>query len=211
MDEMAAMRKAQFLLHYREARTRAITLTNCESGFKAAGIWPFNPLKGLQSRFIPYAVKKSYNKRPSTPPPTIIDPDVVITPYNRTLFSQVITTVSRSITVDRTVRTLFAKTGKAIDSHSVDIAAAQRKILGLTKQLDTFKKKQKKKQAVNSNLLFVGLQDIERANRAPITPATTFQPQSEDVGTRQLPIVIDSNPVDPFMAIADRFRSINNV
>ena len=109
------------------------------------------------------------------------------------------------------MRTLFTKTGKAIDSYSVDIAAAQRKILGLTKQLDTFKKKQKKKQAVNSNLLFVGLQDIERANRAPITPATTFQPQSEDVGTRQLPIVIDSNPVDPFMAIADRFRSINNV
>ena len=157
MDDMAAMKKAQFLLHYKQARTRAITLTNCAAGFSAGGIWPFNPSKGLNSRFIPVAVKKTYNTRAVTPPPAVVDADVVVTPYNRTLLRQAIRTVERGIKVDRATRTLFAKTQKAIDSHSVELAVAQRKVLTLITQLDTFKKKQKKKRAVNSNLLFVGL------------------------------------------------------
>lgn len=157
MDDIAVLKKAQFLLHYQEARTRAIILINYAAGFSAASIQPFNPLKSLGLRFIPSAVKKLYNKRAVTPPPTIIDLDVIIIPYNRALLLQAVNIVSRRVTIDRTVRTLFTKTRKAINSYSINIAAAQRKILALIKQLDTFKKKQKKKHAVNSNLLFISL------------------------------------------------------
>ena len=211
IDDMAAMKKAQFLLQYQDARTRAITLTNCAAGFSAAGIWPFNPSKGLQSRFVPCTVKTSYIKRPVTPPPATVNSDVVVTPYNRTLLSQAIDTVSRNVTVNRTVRTLFTKTRKVIDSHSVENAVAQRKITTLTKQLDIFKKKQKRRRAVNSNLLFVGLQDIQRTARAPITPATAFQPRSDVEGTRELPVEIDTTLLDPFLALTDRLRSINGL
>ena len=76
--------------------------------------------------------------------------------------------------------------------------------------MDTLQKKQKKKKAVNANLLFVGLQDIERAAGAPLTAATVFQPLASDLGTRTQPIQLDHDPLDPFMALADRFRSINS-
>lgn len=197
VDDMAAMNKAQLLLHYQEARARSIILTYCAAGYSAAGIWPFDPSKCMELRFIPSAIQESYIRRTSTPPPATIDSDVVFTPCNRALSSPAVTTVSHSITVDRTVRTLFAKTRKVIDSHSNEIPAVGRKIPALTKQVDTFKKKQKRERAVDSNLLLVGLKNLERATAVPITPAMAIQPHPE-------------GSLDPFVALADRLCSIKN-
>lgn len=43
INDFEPSKKTQFLQHYKDARTRAITEANYLAGFKAAGINPFNP------------------------------------------------------------------------------------------------------------------------------------------------------------------------
>jgi len=208
MDDLEPVKKQQFLLNYQEARTRAMKLTNCQAGFAAAGIVPFNPSKGLLSRFIVRSNTKRDIPRPSTPPTPLVVKSTIVTPYNRQLLSQVFTTVARSIPVDRTVRTLFTKSAKALDSHSFNNAAAQREISSLKSKLNAYKKKHKRKQPVNPNSAFITLDDIQRGAIGPPVLAQAITPPLRVVCTHTVPIEIDTQPLNPFQSVASRLSSI---
>ena len=64
IDDYEPVKKARFLELFRQARNKAITTHNCAAGFRAAGIELYDPLKGLNSRFI----LASPIPRPTTPP-----------------------------------------------------------------------------------------------------------------------------------------------
>lgn len=195
MDDFEVVRKQQFLNNYRIARNCTMKLTNCMAGFKAAGIWPFNPSKGLLSSFVPKEPENSSQPRPTTPPNATIDPNVVITPYNRQQLSQAFKTVSRNITVDRTVRSLFTKTGKVLDGHAFDNAAAQYEINLLKRKLNVYRNKHKRQRPVNPNLTFVGLQDIQLAAIGPVARVSAAQPPVKAIGMPTNPVEIASDPI----------------
>lgn len=191
-----------------QVRTRAMTLTNCQAGFAAARIWPCNPSKGLLWRCVPQSATVRDMQRPITPPAPAVIQNTVVTLYNRKLFEQAVTTVIRDTTVDRTVRTLFDKTAKALESHSFNNAAAQREIRSLKIKLDAYKKKHKRKQPVNPNLTFTTLEYIQRGAVGPPVPTQAITPPTSVAGTRNTPLEIDTKPVNPFQGVISRLSSI---
>lgn len=63
IDNAAPIHKQRFLQYYKQARGSALSKDNIKSGFKATGLWPYNPDKVLQSKYV--------TRRPVTPdPPT---------------------------------------------------------------------------------------------------------------------------------------------
>ena len=205
---MAPVKKQQFLLNYQNARTQAMKLTNCQAGFAAAGIWPFDPSKGLLSRYIPQSTISIDIPRPITPPMPLAPQITVVTPYNRQLLAQAIQTVTSDATVDRTVRFFFHKVRKAIDTHSVELASSQRKITRLTSKLEASAKKHKRKQPVNPNSTFITLDDIQRNAVGPPVPRRAVVTPPDVIGTRIAPIEIDIKPLDPFQGVTSRLSSI---
>ena len=52
LDDLHPIKQQNFIDHYKKAREKAITPTNCAAGFKAAGIVPREPAKAATSHFV---------------------------------------------------------------------------------------------------------------------------------------------------------------
>lgn len=174
MDDDEPLKKAMFLKRYQNARERAITESNCKSGFKATGIVPFDPDKALNSRFVLDLDKK---QRPRTPDnqeiPQFAPWRPNTTPLNHRHIAQAVAMISRTTKLDRVVRNLFAKTGKRLAQRDLELAEAKREIIALKKELKQYRSRKKKRQPVNSNQRFQTLNDIKMGENGPQPPITT--------------------------------------
>lgn len=187
----------------------AISKRNCATGFEAAGIEPYNPSKALASRFI----VTQDEQRPTTPTTPGYNQteelwDLTMTPTSHQHISTALQYLSGSTELDRTVRTVFAKTGKALERSQFDLATAQREIKLMRRKIGDISKKHKRKQSVNPNKLFVGLADVEMGSvgpPVPMAPATATQ-----VNPERVPIahVAASRPLDPFGAVTTALQAI---
>ena len=185
-DDETTLKKARFIERYRRARVESITPSNCAAGFAAAGTYPWDPHKPMNSRF----VLTTTSQRPHTPTeprPTPVQQgwDLTITPLNHRHILEGLRTISRDGTASRKVRTLVLKSGKALQSKDVTIADQARRLKALNKKLDKLQAKRKKKQAVNLNQLFIDLQDIQMSSNGPPVPKikATATPATEEATT----------------------------
>ncbi|KAK5074421.1 hypothetical protein LTR70_010234 [Exophiala xenobiotica] len=138
----------------------AINKRNCAAGFEAAGIEPYNPSKTLSSRFI----VNHDEQRPTTPVAAgsnqIAGPwDLIMTPATGPHITTALNYLSTSTELNRTIRTIFAKTGKALERSQFELADAQRELRLL------------RRKAVNPNKSFIALDDIEMGSHGPPVPA----------------------------------------
>ena len=79
LDDAAPVKKKRFIKAYSQARTKALEPRGIRNGWKAAGLVPWNPTKGLKSSQVRI-------QRPTTPPnepllPRALDP-LLSTPRN---------------------------------------------------------------------------------------------------------------------------------
>lgn len=151
VGNLKPIKKARFIQQYSEARQHAMTIINCESGFRAAGIHPYNPRKGLDSRcIIPHPLS-----RPQTPPLRLDtfndDPETLTTPHNRQHFVRALQTLSKSSPIDRNTRDFLMKASKTVEKQQVEIAQQLVKIQALQEFKDREKGKHKRQQPVDHN------------------------------------------------------------
>ena len=187
----------------------AITPNNCASGFRAAGIEPWNPDKALNSRFVLDAI----NKRPQTPPQTTSTStvnawDPTMTPRTGRHLLQALFELSKDIRLDRTVRTLLIKTGKRLDKLIFDQAASYREIKLLRRKINDLRGKRKRKQPTNPNKSFIDVNDIQMAafgHPVPLAPATASSAPSPPAAA---PLDDVSTPIDPMSAAIALFKQV---
>ena len=72
-----------------------------------------------------------------------------------------ITELSKDQDLLRTERTVFYKSAKQLNRLNFDTAQSQREIRSLRQQLNNLRYKKSKKKAVNPNIQFIDLADIE--------------------------------------------------
>jgi hypothetical protein len=108
--EFSGIPKHTFIQQYALARKQSITPANCIAGFRATGIWPLNPSKGINSRFL---LPKTI---PTSTPTTQLVPDskrqwdITITPTNRSETNLAMKALELPGQNDRTRRQIFNKT-----------------------------------------------------------------------------------------------------
>ena len=131
-----------------------------------------------------------------------------MTPATGPHISSALYYLSTSTELDRTVRTVFAKTGKALERSQFELANAQRELRLLRRKVGDISKKHARKQAVNPNKSFIALDDIEMGSYGPpmpARPATATQANPEGVPIAQ---VAASRPLDPFGAVTTALQTI---
>lgn len=170
-DDYHPMKQQNFINHYRTARAKAIRPTLCASGFEAAGIDPWDPAKAATS---PYVLHKTFQT--SLPPSTVVSKpkikpwDYTDTPSCGKQVVMAISMTNTTISTDRVVRTVLAKSGKKIDRLLFDNAELQRENSMLRRQLGVYKAKRTRKQPVNPNIKFISQHDIQMGSHGPAVP-----------------------------------------
>jgi hypothetical protein len=209
MDDDSPLKKQRFIEQWKIAREGAITPTNCASGFRAAGIEPWDPDKALNSRFVIDVI----NKRPQTPPQTTstLTPDIwdsTMTPRTGRHLLQALSELSKDSRLDRTVRTLLTKSSKRLDKLIFDQAASYREIKVLRRKLNDLRGKRKRKQPTNPNKSFIDVNDIQVAAFGPpvrLAPAIASSVPSRPVAA---PLDDASTPADPMTAAIALFKQV---
>lgn len=211
LEDSAPVKKQRFLEYYQKARNSALHRSNILSGFKTAGIVPWDPQKVLSSPFILQSSSDNDDIRPTSPNRLKIQQTVPYTPSNRRTLFQAIAIVDSSTCINRDVRQLLFKTGRAFDRLHFKLATSQQQLASYKRQVDDYTAKSKRKEPVDLNKVFVDIEDIKAtynrvvqqltAKKATTTRATTVQPTA---GPSQA-------IVDPFQRVIDQLRSINSI
>ena len=136
LNDSSSIKKQQFISFYQNARTKRLTSNTIQSGFRSAGIVPFDPEKVLRGHFVtnqPIEEETELPRRPQTP---IRQEEelALYTPANRRQLLQ----QAAKISTPRSTRRLLQKTSKAFDTLHTQAAYQQLQITSQQQRLDTF-------------------------------------------------------------------------
>jgi 4-hydroxybenzoate polyprenyltransferase len=168
----APVYKQWFLDCYVEASAEGMSLRNMISGFRKTGIWPLNPAMVLED---PEAVFEE-DPRPKTPPqrsqPTQRHSQTaLVTPQKAQDLRESLNEAQQQLAAtDRTFRTLFSKTGKALDLKNAQIASLEAKVADLQTVVEAQKPYTKKTVKEPPPGKFARLADIMAAKEASKNP-----------------------------------------
>ena len=117
VDDAAPIKKIRFILYYALGRERGLCKDHISAGWRAAGIHPWCPQKVLNNHMVRRGVRESKSQAPISEITPIIPPNITIrTPNNSRDIQQQIQTLQGHETFSRTVRTLFTKTSKLVQT-----------------------------------------------------------------------------------------------
>jgi hypothetical protein len=165
--------KHTFIQQYALARRQSITPANCIAGFKATGVWPFNPSKGLNSRFL---LPEPVTSTPTTqliPNSGVRQWDITMTPTNRLETNQAMQALLLPSQSDRTKRQIFRRTSTKIESLQFVLTKTTNELQRM-KSIDTLRKRKLPgKRKVQPNAAFVTMYDIlgtQNGSELALTP-----------------------------------------
>ncbi|THY11709.1 hypothetical protein D6D01_08826 [Aureobasidium pullulans] len=131
-------------------------------GWKAAGIYPFEPLKGLN-----FSQVQASKPRPSTPPPPQQETNpIFITPKSSRFIDQATKSTRKKTGEKQALYQALHKAGHAIDSLNASHVALEHRNTQLQSQLDQLATKRRRKVPVNPNTQFANTDNIIMAKQA---------------------------------------------
>ena len=159
-------------MKYREARQEGFTERNIRSGFRKAGIWPFNPSQVLDNPEALLGDSPPPPERPLTPNPFPIEE---LTAFTTPKKSQDILRALGSARghvspSQRNVRRLLVKSGKALDQANAERALLKAQLEAQQENNRALKPYSKKKVRENRNDKFVSIEAIAKAQEASERP-----------------------------------------
>jgi hypothetical protein len=163
-EDSAPIKKLRFVEYYHKARDEGLTRQNILSGWRAAGISPWDPRKVIRSSQLAINNQISQITPKSSPQRTPTASEQILhTPQNKRNFLKAVQMISIQESIPRPVRWLLSKTGKAFDNlhhlHSQDSLQLQ----GQQKKIDELANKRQKKVAIDCNQVFANITKIKEA------------------------------------------------
>ena len=164
LDDAAPVKKVRFVKCYDRARSEIFVPRTLKSGLVAAGLFPWNPEKGMKSSQLRINPKKSTQSRPLTPPePKTVTDLISTTPQNPQHIYEVIELLRKDHNLSRNERIALHKAGKAIGMKNVEKAAMEALIFKANSQLEAFQSRKTKKVIVDPNTRFADIEKIKAA------------------------------------------------
>ena len=164
----AAINKQRFLFCYRDASARGMAPRNIISGFRATGIWPYNPSQVLDD---PEAVLED-GVPPALPPtPQKAAFDTTGSAFTTPQKSQDVRKAQekareQASPTNRTVRALFNKVGRSLDRKNAEIAALRAQVAHQSTELEVHRPRTRKRVREGANDRFSKIEDIAAAEEA---------------------------------------------
>lgn len=161
LDDASPVKKQRFVTCYNLARKETFTPRLLRVGWKAAGIYPFEPSKGLNSSQV-----QASKLRPSTPPPQQETNPIFITPKSSRFIDQATKSIRKKSGEKQALYQALHKAGHAIDSLNASHVALEHRNTQLQSQLDQLTTKRRRKVPVNPNTQFANIDNIIMAKQA---------------------------------------------
>jgi hypothetical protein len=164
LDDSAPVKKNRFIECYCYAREEALTERVIRSGWKAAGLVPWNPQKALSSSQV--LQKPEQPKTPSPQRKRALPPedDYLQTPQGPQQMHSLKRSLSGRGELPREVRNALGKAGKAIGRQNSVIAGLTIANKRLEAEIESLKARlPQKKAAVDPNKRFLEIEDIKKA------------------------------------------------
>jgi hypothetical protein len=164
LDDSAPVKKQRFIHCYNLTRAESLTDRVIRSGWNAAGISPWNPSKALNSSQVARPIQ-----RPVTPPrPTqVSNPNmtpVFKTPQSSQQLQQLTQRVQKRSKIQRDIRTILQKAGRAIERANFTQAMQQATIQRQQHQIESLTPvKPRKKVTIDPNTRFASIESIRAA------------------------------------------------
>jgi DDE superfamily endonuclease/Tc5 transposase DNA-binding domain/helix-turn-helix, Psq domain len=166
-DDTGPVKKIRFIEFYDRARQFALTVRNIQSGWRGAGLVPFNPTKVLNSRQVKLGQETS--QTPSKGRKRALSDDLshLQTPYNRKELEKTVEKLQITENMTRNLRMAFSKISKGFEELHAIRARDEMQLIGQKVIIDEVRAKRgRKKVAINPNEKFVRIKDIKEAQKA---------------------------------------------
>jgi hypothetical protein len=165
LDHAAPVMKRNFLECYDRASEKAFTSKNCRSGFRAAGIWPFEPEQVVGTEDV-----LEEDKEPATPPQHHSN-QLFGTPHkSKDLWEQAASLKPEVNLTHNEVRLWVRIVGHSLDKKSLEIAALKHKLESIEAEMEALKPTKRRK-VKEPNETFAKIWDIKAAQlKAEMAP-----------------------------------------
>ena len=164
LDDASPVKKQRFVTCYNIARKETFTPRLLRIGWQAAGLYPYNPSKGLNSSQV-----QASKPRPSTPPQRQETPPIFGTPKSSQHIYRTTQSIRKKQGEKQALYQALHKAGHAIDSLNATQVALQHRNAQLQLQVDTLAIKRRKKVPIDPNLKFATIDTVIKAREALIT------------------------------------------
>jgi hypothetical protein len=161
LDDASPVKKQRFLTCYNSARKETFVPRLLRTGWKSAGLLPFNPLKGLNSSQVPGS-----KPRAKTPPQQPIDPAFFTTPKSSRQVHQNTQFIRQIQGQKEALFQAYKKAGFALDLVNTRNAQLEHQNLQQQAQIEALTVKRRKKVPVNPNTKFANIETIIQAREA---------------------------------------------
>ena len=201
-DDSAPVKKIQFCKCYKKARQEGLTSTTIKSGWKAAGLVPFNPDKVYGSRLTKAGKPELKSKAPGTPQKVqlTLDETWITTPQNIHDFRVAIRRIEATIQVNRPVRTFLRKVQKAMSRSSASEAKAIYDYKGLKAKLDSMRSTRgRTKVQINPNSTFANIEDIMKAQKAEEEKQALYMSNNPESGLELSAKTVEESGMESFL------------
>jgi hypothetical protein len=155
------VKKYRFIKYYHLAREEGLTPKTIKSGWRASGIYPWNPQKGLRSSQVK---TKAITNPPGPSSLNHDDIDVLATPESHRDVYHMIQSLDNGHMTQRGTRAILRKAGKRIGQLVAQNAVSESKIHSLEAQLEELRgPKTRKRVVVDPNTKFANIDAIMKA------------------------------------------------
>jgi len=200
-DDSAPIKKIRFLEYYNKARDESLNSTNIKSGWRAAGLVPFDSRKVIRSSQVT-KMEADVPKAPQTPPQRKrkASPNIeILTPQDRHQLEANLALISKSGPISRGVRLLFRKTAKGLDTINARTAQQTQQIDRQSNRLEQLQQKKQKKTAIDSNERFADIAKIKEAQTAMAAQTEAWTRQNDEREQRNLANELTERRMQGFM------------
>lgn len=160
LDDASDVKKQRFIICYKMARLDTFTPRLLRTGWKAAGIYPLNPSKGLNSSQV------QATKRLNTPPPQQALTPLFATPKSSRQIHEKSKSIRKQSGQNQALFRVLTKAGEAIDLLNTSTVALETQNAQLKARLQVLTTKKRKKVPINPNTQFANIDSIIIAKRA---------------------------------------------
>jgi hypothetical protein len=160
LDDSAPVKKARFIAAYHYAREEGLTERVIRSGWRAAGIYPWNPEKAINSS----QVKSQLKSPPHSKRAHSVDYDLIRTPQKPQHLFEAVRSISKTEKIPRMQRLVIQKAGKAIGRLNAIQAGHEATIQRQKAEIESLQaKKPRKRITVDPNSRFANIESIKKA------------------------------------------------
>ncbi|OQU94254.1 hypothetical protein CLAIMM_00635 isoform 2 [Cladophialophora immunda] len=161
-DDASRVKKTRFLQIYQKASQEGLSVANIKSGWKASGVYPWNPRHAIRSSLV---LKDAVIAQitPRTPPSrkrNALESDVYLSPSNRRNFDSSVHRATHQETLSRSFRTFLNKTSRQLDRLQWENRQKDDQIASLKTQLERSKAQRQKGKAIDANQTFASIESI---------------------------------------------------